>query len=830
MRHVVRAGVTVMVACLLALSAFAGTSGSPAGATTPVAAAPATDTNFVLVTADDMRADDLRYMPHTRRLLARQGTTFSQGLSNYPLCCPARASLVSGQYSHNNGVKGNEYPYGGHRVWYESGGDAYALPVRLKGAGYQTSFIGKYLNYYGQISGDQYGGGRDYIPPGWDDWNGIVGNAFKYYCNRLNQNGTIRNYFWQYQTDLLTDIGRSSIRRMSGSEEPFFMWLSYVAPHGGFTPTDEGPCTTQPGFDVPPAPRHVDMFPGLPLPPSPALNEADLTDKGTFMQDDVRKPVDVSAEQKTHRARIASLQSLDEGVRGLVAELRNRGVLDRTVIVFTSDNGYFLGEHRLRGKVLPYEEALRVPLVVRGPGFPAGATRDQPAGLVDITATATEIAHAPEDPEHPLDGVSLRPLAQDAEYLADRVMPIEAGPQPWLQKSYDPEPEWLYQGVRTAQHTYVAWHVGEEREEELYDLALDPFQLESAHEPPSPDLTKLRTLAESLGSCVGSECVATLGQSVTPARSMDPEGVAPVVDVVSAPKGWIRATRPRITYSVEDPDGPAADVSTWCSHQALDCGSGTSRLRLTTEGWQEWRILATDADLNVGARTGHVALDLYRPKALRRSPKYAVVDGRFATGWRVSDSGSGVRVVHARIRRGGPTGTFGSWQRPDHLQGRRQARERLTAPVRGRTVCAQLLARDRVGRRTTWTGDLCRARPVDPGLMTRRGTWRSVDRARWWNGTAHATPQQGASLTLPTSGALGVVTVTARTGPRQGAFTVSIGDRVVRRIDLAQRSGGRHTYRVRPGSRRGPVTVTVVSDGKPVWVDSVGAVRRPVAW
>ncbi len=825
--HVVRPVRLLTSLTLLCLAALVGASGGHALAAPPQVAAVGSSThpNVVLITADDMRADDLRYMPHTNRLLSVRGTTFGQALSNYPLCCPARATIVSGEYPHNNGVKGNAYPYGGHRVWYESGADKYALPVRLKNAGYQTAFVGKYLNYYGQPSGDQWGGGQTYVPPGWDDWNGIVGNAFKYYCNRLNQNGTVNWYPWQYQTDLLTTIGRASMQRMAGNDAPFFMWMSYVAPHGGFTPTDKGACSAQPGFDTPPAPRHVGMFDNLPLPPSQAFNEADMADKGTFMQD--KEPVDVPAMESEHAARVASLQALDEAVRDLVVELRAQGVLDDTIIMFTSDNGYFLGEHKLTGKILPYEEALRIPFVVRGPGFPAGVRREQPVGLVDIASTATTVADAPADLAHPLDGLDLTGLAQDPTLMADRVMPIEAGPLLSYQKEYDPDPDWLYQGVRSAQHVYFSWHVGTEREEEFYDLVEDPFQLDSDTNPSSV-LHKMRNLAPALDDCRGTDCVDILNQTVTPSRSMDPQGVGPVIGNVKAPKGWIRTDRPVVSYTVSDDSGGAVDV--WCSQQAIGCGTGSTRFRLEGEGWQEWRILATDSDQNVGARTGRVAVDLYRPKALRRSPKYAVVGGRFPTRWEAADSGSGLRAVDVRTRRGALTGRLGLWQLPPKLQGRAGAVGRLTPPRRGGTVCAQLRAKDRVNRSTGWTGNLCRARAVDTTFTERKGSWRTLDRAAWFGGTADATRRKGDSLTLPTSGTLGVVELTARTGSQQGIVRVTVGDKVVRRINLSLRPRGLQSYRIQPGSSTGPVTVTVVSEDAPVWVDSLAAVRRPRAW
>jgi N-acetylglucosamine-6-sulfatase len=474
--------------------------------------------NIVLITADDMRADDLRVMPQTKRLLRAGGVDFADAISPYPLCCPARATLVTGQYAHNHKVLGNEFPYGGYKKLYRTGGERESLAVWLRRAGYHTSFIGKYLNYYGSTYRSQASTGPRYVPPGWDDWNASVGQVFRYFCVKLNQNGRLRRFPGRYQTDLYTDLARNRIRRLADRRRPFFLWMSQLAPHRGYRPRKlSRPCGPTHPRGVPGAPRHEHMFDNARLPASPARNEADMSDKGAYMSG--RAPLtgrELAKVTREYRGRLESLQALDQSVARTVQTLRTQGVLRNTVIVFTSDNGWLLGEHRSVGKILPYEESLRVPLLIRGPGFRPGAVRRQPVGLPDIPATAVALARARPHVGRPLDGVSLAYLARHPRYLSRRVIPIEAGPRPSVQRAYGGVPNYYYRGVRTSGHTYIDWQFADGRvDEEVYDLAADPDQMESLDDVPSEELDLLRLLSGALEGCVGRTCVATLPNAQT---------------------------------------------------------------------------------------------------------------------------------------------------------------------------------------------------------------------------------------------------------------------------------------------------------------------------
>ncbi len=796
----------------------------------PAAADSATRPNIVLITADDMRADDLEFMPRTKRLMARAGVSFTDALSNYPLCCPARATLLTGQYSHNNGVQGNEWPYGGYKKFYESGAELETLPVWLQRAGYSTGFIGKYLNYYGTDDPEQRSTSATYVPPGWDDWNASIGKIFRYYCVTLNQNGTLHRFRGQYQTDLYTRLSEDFIANYAKTDKPFFLWTSHLAPHFGVSPSSDDPCASGSGTPTPPAERHRGMFKGLPLPASPALNEEDMSDKGTYMKDKAKQ--DLAEMARVHQGRVESLQALDESVSDTIAALDAQGVLDDTMIIFASDNGWLLGEHRSDKKILPYEESLTVPLLARGPGLPSGVRRHQPVGLVDIPATAIEVSGALAT--KPQDGVSLVGLANDPTLLSRRVMPIEAGPAPGIQSKYNAtQPAWFYRGARSSGYTYIAWQFDTSEEEELYDLDVDPFQLES-QQATSPELKTLRRYSQQLETCAGStgptSCVTELPEGTedgVPAARTGGDTAAPRIRDVKAPKGWIDTTRPTISYAVTDPTDPAGRLSHWCSHHALGC-DGKATLQLPGEGLHDWTIHVTDPAGNIDSAWGRIKVDLYRPRLAVNGPRNLVVEGASATlPWRVTDSGSGVAAVDTRKRTAGLSGAFTDWAYPARLQGQPGAPRRTALPRANGTVCLEVRARDVAGRKIGWTGQVCRSRAIDAANLDAKPKWRTVTRDGWYAGTATVTSRKGATLTARSTGGVSLVRLVAQTGPGMGTLRVDVGGTLVKRVDLAKSWRSLDVFDIPVKGLGGRVSATVTTSGRQVWVDSLGVVKRP---
>jgi arylsulfatase A-like enzyme len=404
-------------------------------------------------------------MTGVRDSLAAEGTTFDRAFVSNALCCPSRATLFTGQYSHNHGVLGNAPPDGGYgrldkREW---------LPVWLQRAGYRTVHVGKFLNQYGIANPTE-------VPPGWSEWYASVDpSTYQFYGYTLNENGLLNTYGLDrnpifHSSDYYAERAVSVVQRMGETRTPFFLSVAFLAPHSG-TPRD--PDDPQ-GLPTPsPAPRHIDRFAAEPLPGDPSFNEVDVSDKPSFIQS--RPPIGAqraAAIDENYRQRLESLLAVDEGIVRIVEALRAEGELDETLILFTSDNGFFHGEHRVQdGKVLVYEPSIRVPLIMRGPGVPEGARRRQLVTNADLAPTILEAARAV--PGRTQDGRSLFRLLEDRGLEWGRDLLIEGAPG-LNQPAFD--------ALRTYRYVFVQ-HANGERE--LYDLERDPYQLTSLHADPA---------------------------------------------------------------------------------------------------------------------------------------------------------------------------------------------------------------------------------------------------------------------------------------------------------------------------------------------------------
>ncbi len=458
------------IALVVALTAVTSL-GAVAGAAEQVDPRP----NIILISADDMRADDIWVMDNLRNLLTEQGTTFANSYSPFPLCCPARASIVTGQYAHNHGVLDNNAPLGGYQALDSSS----TLATWLQDAGYLTSLVGKYLNRYGEKPVS--------VPPGWEDWHAEVGGG-DYFDTRLYENGVGNQYTGQYKTDLHADVASEAITRNAAGDAPFFLWASFYAPHTGDPIEPDDPINVYGSNVNTPAvaPRHRDAFADLPLPQDPSFNEADVSDKPAAISN---KPLLTETTQQVltelNQQRLESLLALDEAIAQMMTALTATGELDNTIIVFTSDNGYMLGEHRIHaGKTVPYEASARVPLIIRGPGIPAGQTREQLVATVDLAPTFLDAANAQAGLA--VDGLSVLPLAADPANRPQRALVVEAGPD----IAGGP---WYYRGVRTDRWLYLEYE--ETGELELYDMVNDPYQLQSLHSDPAYDAQRAELAA-----------------------------------------------------------------------------------------------------------------------------------------------------------------------------------------------------------------------------------------------------------------------------------------------------------------------------------------------
>ena len=480
--------------------------------------------NILVVTTDDMRWDELRYTPNVRKYVTSRGLLFRNSFAPNPLCCPSRASFLLGQYSHNHRVYTHEAPYG-----YAAFDDHLTVGKALNQAGYQTALVGKYLNGYGKQRSKVTGGpSSTYVPDGWTDWkvsiekrwpagSPYVGGTYNYRSFTQNVNGHVVSNRGRYSSVVVGDQVQALIGKYDGTGNPWFIWATPVAPHygGPVEADDPGDYRTADGylshFDTPARPAWVrgrfdaviTRAPGVRADGRPS--EAAIGDKPSFIR---KLPEMVTAERRAllevERQRAEALFVWDVQFGRIMQRLKKTGQYDDTVIVFTSDNGYFMGEHRQRpSKIKPHEPSLRVPLVVAGPGIPHGV-REAPATTIDVTATILDLASA-SLPE--VDGASLVPT-----FDADRPwrVPVVTEGLQHLPHTVGGFPAGLTEmGLRTGRYAYFRYSTGDG---ELYDLQRDPLQLRSRYDDPAyasvrRDLTKLW---RQYRLCVADACRAPL--------------------------------------------------------------------------------------------------------------------------------------------------------------------------------------------------------------------------------------------------------------------------------------------------------------------------------
>ncbi|HWM00459.1 MAG TPA: sulfatase-like hydrolase/transferase [Nocardioidaceae bacterium] len=479
--------------------------------TNPASVATARDKpNILLITTDDQSVNDLKYMPNTRRLLGADGAgaTFKDMVSSYPLCCPARATILTGQLSHNHDIRTNKEPHGG---WAKlrNQPDVVSATIGnwLQNVGYHTMFTGKFLN--------GYGGPNDLgKPAGWNKFYATTGGTYDYFDFRVNEDGTVRQFTDDYQTDRFGTYTRQHIAEANAQDRPFFIWESNLAPHDACTPRPNARCKWGPAT---PPDEDADDFATLPLHTrkDPSFNERVVTEKPANVRALRRwHPVGVSRTTRKNRMRVRSLQAVDRSVQQTVTQLETLGELDNTLIIFTSDNGYMLGQHRWQGKILPYEPSLRVPLLMRwtAGGITPGTTVPQTTALVDLPSTIAAAAGA-TPLILPQDGRSLLPLARGAEDAEGYgAMSIESGQNGWETS----DRRWFYRGVRTRRYTYLEYPRNGERE--LYDRLKDPSQLNNVAYRPAYRLTRTALAAKlrQLKSCQGAACLDVEGGAPAP--------------------------------------------------------------------------------------------------------------------------------------------------------------------------------------------------------------------------------------------------------------------------------------------------------------------------
>jgi arylsulfatase A-like enzyme len=523
--------------------------------------------SFVVVQTDDETMEELYdgvrmasgaeefAMPNTLQLLGEKGVTFTRYYTPYSLCAPSRVSLLTGRYAHNDHVQGNVPPNGGWTGFQSRLAYSHNLATWLQGAGYRTIHIGKILNGYGDAP---YSPGTE-EPPGWTSWHTILNSDTDHYAYGylLNNNGVVEGPYgnsgsWEtreygeiddagcpyaplngkpcyYETDKFNQLATEELAATS-PEQPFYMQVDYTSPHGDF----RKPAGPQP------ATRDIGRFSGAPLPDNRAegFNEGNVNDKPRFIRE---APYLSATEIHTYRVYyqncLNALISVDEGVKQIVDQLGALHRLRNTYILFTSDNGFFFGQHRLvGGKFLAYEPSTHLPLIIRGPGIKPDTSTGQLASTIDIAPTILELAEV--TPDKSVDGVSLMPYAKETSLRSRRPLLFESfvqtddveqggqagtsteaaageraaagaargklGVNPPAHASVVAPPK-NYYGIRLGPYKYIEWPDGEK---ELYDINKDPYELNNIVRDPNmiPIRAFLHNELVRLEECHGRTC------------------------------------------------------------------------------------------------------------------------------------------------------------------------------------------------------------------------------------------------------------------------------------------------------------------------------------
>lgn len=441
--------------------------------------------NIILILTDDMDMSLVPQMPHMQELIADQGAEFTNYFVTSPLCCPSRASMIRGQYPHNTNILENTP---GFRNFYRNQYENETVAVWLNRAGYQTALMGKYMNGYPITAGD------DYVPPGWTDWNAYFYNGPEndeggfYFTYILNENGKLVRYGEapeDYSTDVLKRKSMDFIDRSISGRDPFFLLISTTAPHGPSVP----------------APRHAGLLTGLEYPRRPSFLVPDgkpgiVLEKATVPGEEFES-YDADA---FFQNRAATLLAVDEMILEIVQSLEQQGQLDNTYIIFTSDNGFHMGEHGFSGgKGLPYVEDVNVPFFIRGPGIEPGTTVTQLAANIDLAPTIVDIAGGKAADF--VDGRSFVPLlgakGSSLPSWRDSLL-IEAGYTNRDSRAL------IFRSVRTQSFLYVEYFDGTV---EFYDLVNDPYETKNlAPGLDSAALSALNSWLDQLKTCKADAC------------------------------------------------------------------------------------------------------------------------------------------------------------------------------------------------------------------------------------------------------------------------------------------------------------------------------------
>jgi len=441
------------------------------------------DYNIVFIITDDQRADTIWAMENVKKELANKGTTFTNAIVTTPLCCPSRSGLFTGFNAYDTNVMNNFAPKGGATTF----DDTNTIALELQKNGYKTAMIGKYLNNYFEVL-------APYIPPGWDTFINVEkGNWFKYDYVRGSSSSSSPStgqilHSTEYNTYFIRDEALKFID--NNADKPFFLYWSPKAPHG--------PATA--------APEDLNKFLDYKY-ESPNLYETDVSDKPEYVRN---KEYEDTDEEKDEAGKdfpikqLQSIQAVDRSIKEIINKLEEKNLLDKTIIIFAGDNGYMWGEHGLWKKGPPYEESIKVPLIIKTPTSKKSTSEEIVAMNIDVPTTILWYAGINKK----TGGLNLNQLIENkkSEWRKGTVM------QYWGNRPYDKESkntgttDWA--GYRTKDMKYIEYVTGEK---EFYDLSKDPYELENQINNPS-----YQKAIEEFSKILNEQAGITLLSSVPP--------------------------------------------------------------------------------------------------------------------------------------------------------------------------------------------------------------------------------------------------------------------------------------------------------------------------
>ncbi|GAA6005584.1 sulfatase family protein [Rhodotorula paludigena] len=497
--------------------------------------------NIVFIISDDqdMRQDSLGSMPRLQKLLVKEGTKFERFYSPISICCPSRSAFLRAQVAHSTNITDVRAPYGGWPLFNEFGYNGHWLPSFLEQAEYDVRYVGKLMN--GQTTNNTAALPAQGLvdsaflldPHTYDFWNPAFSTPA----------GPVEYRFDEYSNDVVTEKALKFLDDAAQSpDKPFFVGIAPIAPHSHIAWND-----TSRAMQIPiPHPRHANMFPDAKLDRSRDSFNPDVPSGASWVRKlDKLSDENVDYIEDFYRARLQALQSVDEMVEQVVQKLENMGVLDETMIIYTSDNGFEsnAGHRRQPGKTLPYEEDINVPLVVRGPGVPKGKVdKTSVYSLTDLAATILHVSGAQADFDH--DG-AVMPLTHELRKRADwnggakQFHLSEYWVENVIEGKYAKSIETgnaTYRGVRVVEgddidYAYAVWCTNEH---EIYDMKKDPNQMHNiALNDLSPTSwhgrlhTRLDALLLVLKQCSGESCrnpwrsIFTNGKVTTLKQALD---------------------------------------------------------------------------------------------------------------------------------------------------------------------------------------------------------------------------------------------------------------------------------------------------------------------